>query len=55
LVIDQDQDNRQNMLFKYPVPCIGGGDETIWAEGEYTFIEENIARKWGWIFEVTCY
>jgi len=55
LFIDQDQDNRQNMFIKYPVPCVGGADETVWAYGEYTFNELNIARKWGWVFEVTCY
>ena len=27
--------------------------ETAWGFGDYTFIDEEISKKWGWIFEYT--
>lgn len=45
-------DDQQTVIIKVPVPCEGEGDETVWAFGEHTFIENNIANKWGWVFEV---
>jgi hypothetical protein len=51
VIILWDQSVQPVIIWK-PVPC--GGDETAWAFGEYTFIGEKVARKWGWIFELTC-
>lgn len=46
--------NEQTTIIEFPFPC-GGGSETIWGFGENTFIDNNIAQKWGWVFEVDCY
>ncbi len=55
LVIVQDEvegEIYQPVVIKYPIPC--GGEETAWAFGDYAFSENNIARKWGWAFDLNC-
>ncbi len=46
--------NQQTTIIEFPFLC-GGGSETIWGFGEHTFIDNGIAQKWGWAFEVGCY
>ena len=43
----------QPVIIWKPISC--GGEETVWAFGDYTFIDNGIARKWGWIFDLDCY
>ena len=49
-IVLYDGDVQPIIIWK-PVPC--GDEETAWAFGGYTFIGEGIAKKWGWIFEMT--
>ncbi|MFN3556788.1 MAG: hypothetical protein ACK4VN_12570 [Bacteroidales bacterium] len=43
---------QQTTLIRFPVLC--GGSDTAWAFGPDTFIQHKIARKWGWIFNLSC-
>ena len=42
----------QPLLIPVPVPCQYVGEETAWAFGQHTFIDESVANKWGWIFRM---
>ena len=53
LLVNLDPSGQPHLIWKR-IPCPDFGSETVWASGEYTFIDERIARKWGWIFEVDC-
>ena len=44
-------DGVQPLFITYPVPC-KGVEETAWAIGQHTFIDETVAKKWGWIFRM---
>ena len=50
-IILYKEGNLQPIIIPYMVTC--GDEETAWAEGQYNFIDEKIARKWGWIFALT--
>ena len=53
VIVQGNVPHKQPVFIKILVPCGDGGEETAWAFGGYTFIGEKIARKWGWIFEMT--
>ena len=47
-----ENESHQNTIIEIPMPCMDC--ETAWAFGAYTFIDLNIAKNWGWIFEINC-
>ena len=50
-IILHTDDELQPIIIPFPVPCMGA-EETAWAFGDETFIDNGISRKWGWIFDI---